>query len=346
MISLLLDSSGLGGIETHVATLAETLLASGRPVEILFLADHGDNPFYKQLKARGLAYSVLTGGFGGIRRHLRKRRCSLLHTHGYKAGIIGRIAARLAAVPVVSTFHAGEIGPFPVNLYQRLDAATSVLGERIAVSKPIADRLPFAAVHIPNFVPVPPLAARSERRPRIGFVGRLSPEKAPDRFCAMIEEGSQAGELGGRATFHVFGDGPMRSELTARHAGRVTFHGSVTDIAAMWSELDLVVMPSRAEGLPMAALEAISRGIPVIASDVGALPDVVAGGKAGWLIPAGPDETCIEGGKRAITSWLDLSVAERAQLRLSAHTHASETFGAAAALPLLIEIYQRAGYSG
>lgn len=346
MISLLLDSSGLGGIETHVATLAETLLASGRPVEILFLEDHGENSFHRQLESRGLAFSVLPGGFPGVRRYLRQHHCSLLHTHGYKAGIIGRTAARLSRTPVVSTFHAGETGRFPVNLYQGLDAATSFLGERIAVSGPIADRLPFAAMHIPNFVPVPPLAARPERHPRIGFVGRLSPEKAPDRFCAMIEENTRPSGLADRATFHVFGDGPMRGELTARYAGRVTFHGSVTDIAAMWSELDLVVMPSRAEGLPMAALEAISRGIPVIASDVGALPDVVAGGKGGWLIPAGPDETCIEGGKRAIANWLDRSLAERTHRSRSAHLHATGTFSAAAALPLLLEVYRRAGYSG
>lgn len=346
MISLLLDSSGLGGIETHVATLAETLLASGRPVEILFLADHGENPFYKQLEARGLAYSVLTGGFSGVRRHLRQHQCGLLHTHGYKAGIIGRIAARLSWTPVVSTFHAGEKGRFPVNLYQGLDAATSFLGGRIAVSKPIADRLPFAAMYIPNFIPVPPLAALPERRPRIGFVGRLSPEKAPDRFCAMTGSDSPPESLTERADFHVFGDGPMRAELIGYYGSRVIFHGAVTDIAAMWGEIDLVVMPSRAEGLPMAALEAISRGIPVIASDLGGLPDVIAGGKAGWLIPAGPDKACIEGGKQAIANWLGRSLAERAHLSRSAHLHASETFSSAAALPFLFEVYRRAGYAG
>lgn len=344
MITLLLDSSGLGGIETHVATLAEALLSAGHSVEILFLADYGDNPFHRQLLARKLPFSTLSGGFGGLRRHLRAGRTGLLHTHGYKAGIIGRLAARLTGTPVVSSFHAGEIAPFPVNLYQALDAATAFLGERIAVSKPIAERLPFSTTVIPNFVPVGPLQDRHARLPQIGFVGRLSEEKAPDRFCAMLDKHEGEAPLDTRASFHVFGEGPMRAALTEHYAGRITFHGSVTDIDAMWDELDLVVMPSRAEGLPMAALEAISRGIPIIASDVGALPDVIAGGKAGWLVPAGPDDATIKDSGRAVRRWLDLSVEERRHLRISAHAVATETFGAALALPAVIAVYRRAGY--
>lgn len=338
MITLLLDSSGIGGIETHVAVLAETLRGAKIPCEIVFLADHGPNPFHRQLQDRGLTFSTLKGGFSSLRSHLKAAGTKLLHTHGYKAGILGRVAARISRVPVVSTYHAGESAPFPVNLYQILDAWTGFLGGRIAVSKPIVQKLPFGATLIPNFIAVGTLPPSQERPPQIGFVGRVSAEKAPDRFCALAER------LGGRAHFHLFGDGPMRAELEARYGRSVRFHGFLTDPNRIWPYLDLLVIPSRAEGLPMAALEAISRGIPLVASEIGALPDVIGRGKAGWLIPAEPDEAAIAGGTKAIETWLALPPSTRDFLSQNAHAHAAAQFSASAALPSVLAVYQKAGY--
>lgn len=340
MITLLLDSSGPGGIETHVATLAETLQSAGHSTEILLLADHGENAFLKQLRKRGLTHSVNRSGFAGLRRRLAAGQTRLLHAHGYKASILARIAARLARMPLVTTFHAGERAPFPVGLYQRFDEATAFLGETIAVSQAIADRLPAGTALIPNFIRVPDLAEAPERKPRIAFVGRLSPEKAPDRFGAVAETlGPQ------QASFHFYGDGPMRDALEARFRRHATFHGMVTDAAELWSGVDLLVMPSRAEGLPMAALEAIARGIPVIASDVGGLPDVVDGGRAGWLTPPDHDVAAITGCIRAIKGWLAMPAGAREAMRREAHTHAAARFGAEAALPRILDVYRRAGYA-
>ncbi len=157
----LVDSSTIGGIETHVGVLAAALRRAGWDAQVVLLADHGPNPWLAQLDARGVPHTVLAGGLGGLLAALRRGRPALLHTHGYKAGILGRLAARLSGTPCVSTFHAGERGPFPVSLYQTLDAWTSVLAPRIAVSAPIARNLPFGAEVIGNFVPVP--AARRLR---------------------------------------------------------------------------------------------------------------------------------------------------------------------------------------
>ena len=111
MITLLLDSSGIGGIETHVATLFTALQHTGQPCEILFLKDHGENPFHAQLRSKEIPFAILKGGLLALVRRLKANKTSVLHTHGYKAGIIGRLAATMARRPVVSTFHAGERAP-------------------------------------------------------------------------------------------------------------------------------------------------------------------------------------------------------------------------------------------
>ncbi|OYW35551.1 MAG: hypothetical protein B7Z45_06535, partial [Azorhizobium sp. 12-66-6] len=134
----LVDSRGIGGIERHVSVLTQALNAAGHPARVLLLADHGEHPFLAQLRAEQVPFAVLDGRFSTLLRRLRTERPRLLHTHGYKAGILGRLAARLAGVPCVSTFHAGERGRFPVSLYQAVDAATARLATRIAVSAPIA----------------------------------------------------------------------------------------------------------------------------------------------------------------------------------------------------------------
>lgn len=336
-ILLFLDSSGLGGIESHVATLAEGLPERGFPAEILFWRHYPGNAFETRLKAAGLPLSSLEGRFGALVHRLRQETPVLLHTHGYKAGILGRLAAKLAGVPVVSTYHAGERGRFPVNLYQTLDSWTGWLAEGIAVSPAIARQLPFKATVIPNFLRFPPLPPQRLREPQIGFVGRLSPEKAPDRFVKLADA------LGGDASFHVFGDGPMRGELARAAGNRILWHGMVTDPCAIWPSLDLLIMPSRAEGLPMAALEALAAGIPIIGTRVGALPSVIGDGQAGWLVEEGSDERVVADMTQATKAWLSLSSRGRDILRTSAHDHGARHFGLQTGLNRVIEAYRRAG---
>lgn len=339
-IVLLIDSSGLGGVETHVATLAATLRAAGECTQILFLANHGENAFHAQLATLDLPFAVLDGRIASLSRWLRRIHPRLLHTHGYKAGLIGRLVAWAQGLPVVSTFHAGERAPMPVGLYQRLDEWTSFLAQRIAVSAPIANSLPFRSALIPNFIRIPEAVAPPWRVPRIAFVGRLSPEKAPDRFCAM------AWGMQDRARFHIYGDGPMRAGLEQEFSSCVTFHGFRADMQAVWPEIDLLVIPSRAEGLPMAALEAIARGIPLIAADVGAVATVIGNGEAGWLLPDGPDEAVVAAGTAALADWLALNDASRSDLSARARAWAIRHFGEGPALDAIRAVYARARRHG
>ncbi|MEP9376999.1 glycosyltransferase family 4 protein [Aquabacter sp. CN5-332] len=328
----LVDSGGVGGIETHVRVLAKALAEAGWPCRVLLLADHGANPWLGQLKAAGVPFEVLDGRFSTVLARLKRDRPALLHTHGYKAGILGRLAARLAGIPSVSTFHAGERGPFPVSLYQRLDEATSRLGARIAVSTPIAKALPAPVSVIGNFVPVPDTPPTAPASDVVGFVGRFSLEKGPDLFCILAER------FAGKIPFEMFGDGPMRAGLEAEHGKRVRFHGLVTDPGTIWPRIGLLLMPSRAEGLPMAAIEAMAAGVPVAASAVGALPDLIRTGENGWLFPP----LDLDAATQAVAAWQAGGAAQRAGWSQAAWRTAREGFGTQARLPQIIGVYEQA----
>lgn len=326
------DSSGIGGIETHVRVLARALIDAGHPARVLLLAAHGDNPWLGQLAGAHVPVEVLDGRFGTLLARLKRERPALLHTHGYKAGILGRLAARLAGIPCVSTFHAGERGPFPVSLYQRLDEATSRFGARIAVSAPIAARLPGRVAVIGNFVAVPDQPPPLPTQDCVGFVGRFSLEKGPDLFCRIAEA------VRAPPAFHMFGDGPMRQWLEQAHAGRVIFHGLVRAPETIWPRIGLLLMPSRAEGLPLAALEAMAAGIPVAAAAVGALPDVIRHGENGWLFPAGD----IAAATAVVAQWHAASPDQVAAMSHAAWRTVRDRFGIAASLPAILAVYDAA----
>jgi len=123
----------------------------------------------------------------------------------------------------------------------------------------------------------------------VGQIGRLSPEKGPDVFlrAALAAHGSAPD-----VHFVLVGEGPLRAdlqELVARLglASRVHFAGLRQDMASVYAELDIVVSASRSEAMPLALLEAMSCGLPVVATRVGGVPDLIQPGLSGWLVGDG-----------------------------------------------------------
>lgn len=323
----LLDSRSIGGIESHVCTLAEGLAGAGERVRVLLLTDHGPHPMAARLERAGLPLEVLGGGLRDLVRAIRDRRPAVIHTHGYKCNLMGRVAARLTGSPVVATMHSGEPGTGKLRLYLTLDRLTSPLGPAIAVSPSIARRLPGRPFTLANFVAVPPaIQAPAEA---VGFVGRLSHEKGPDLFAAL------AAGLPGRRCI-VFGDGPDRAAIAA---AAVDWRGMVQDMGPHWGEIGLLCMPSRHEGLPMAALEAMARGIPVAAFAVGALPDVIVDGENGFL--AKPDDLVAL--RAGVERWFAMVPAERSQMAEAARATIKQRFDRAKAVESVLAIYRRAG---
>ena len=277
-IWLLLDSRGMGGIESHVAELAAGLCAAGERVRVLFLADHGPHPLRARLERDGVAWEALPGGFALLLARLRSGRPSIPHTHGYKANLLGRVAAFLAGGAVVASYHAGEKPPGLLAWYDRADRWSSFLGGRIAVSRPILARLPWGGTLVPNFVALPD-AATGGQADTVGFVGRMEYEKGPDLFCAVAERVPDC-------AFVAFGDGSMLATLRAANT-RVDFRGARQGMDGEWQNIGLLAVTSRAEGLPLAVLEAMAHGVPVAAFAVGALPEVITDGLNGFLAPPG-----------------------------------------------------------
>ncbi len=330
-ICILLDSSGTGGIERHVTILARGLQDRGLDARIVLLQDHGDTNFVKLLHAEKLAFEQLDGSWRGLRKALENISPMLVHTHGYKAGVMGRVTARLASIPCVSTFHAGERAPFPVSLYQTLDEWTAWLGASVSVSSQISRRLPFGATLIPNFIASPPSPTLSPLPAHVSFVGRLSHEKGPDLFCELARQSSRD------IAFHAYGDGPMRTELEARYGDCVRFHGAVSDMQAVWRSTGLLLITSRAEGLPMAALEAFAASIPIACTRVGDLPTLVADQVNGWLFDAA-DNT---GAQQAIDKWRACVAGPHEDLRKAAWTRAQD-FSVTKGIESLCHVYAAA----
>jgi len=332
-IDHLLDSRGLGGIESHVLTLCQALNQAGHRAECLFLTDHGAHPLHPALTAARVPFGH-AGGAGGLLRHLWRRPPDLLHTHGYKAGILGRMIARLLGIPVVSSFHAGEPGQGRMRLYTGLDRLTARLAPRLAVSPAIAATLPGPVTILPNFVHAPSVPPpRSVRRPVIGFVGRLSVEKGPDLFLDLVAR------LTGSCDAVIFGDGPMAASLRDHPAAdRVRWAGAVAGMEPYWPEIDLLCVTSRHEGLPMAVLEAMAHGCPVAGFAVGALDQVIRSDANGYLVAPG----ALADLAQAVERWLLLPCDQRHTLGVAAHATILADFSPMTGLARLLPIYQQA----
>lgn len=275
---LAIDARQVGGIEIHITHLARDLRARGVEATIVLVADHGSTPFIALLREQGLPWRVCRNSRDFVRTLAHQSATLLLHTHGYKAGILGRLTAWCSGKTVVSTFHSGDDGEGWRKLYSWLDRVTAPFAKCIAVSEPIARKLPVASTVISNFVPMPaaavPLAGR-----RIAFVGRLSGEKGPERFCQLAAL-CPAGE------FHLYGDGPLRSRLQQQYGDRVALHG-FCQMQNEWQQIDLLCITSRFEGLPLVALEAMAHGIPVCTFAVGGLVSLIDHKSNGWLVEPG-----------------------------------------------------------
>jgi len=235
--------------------------------------------------------------WAALRPIIRLARGALLHAHDYKSLVLALAAGAVARAPVVATFHGDTAHSGLVRAYEGLARrsarwASAVAATSGVLAEQIHAAAPAVQVHvIPNGIALgrmPSEAERTEARRSlalpagarvVAFLGRLSPEKAPE---VLLRAARGAG-------LHVLfaGDGPMRAALEAEAAGGdVRFLGFVRDVGQVLAAADALALPSRTEGLPMAVLEAMAAGLPVVASSVGSLPEVLGDG-AGWLVPPG-----------------------------------------------------------
>lgn len=336
---ILLDSRIYGGIESHVVELATGLQSFHVNVRVVLVVEYDPPaPLINKLNQAQIPVSYLwhlcpkserskTIPVKQITGAVAEHQPSVIHTHGYKAALLARSAKLFTRTfpRLISTYHAGETPTGKVWAYDWLDRYSARLSDHsFAVSQAIQDKLPTQSELLNNFVTIPEQHCRYKE---IAFVGRLSHEKGADRF---IDIARQIPDI----EFSIYGDGPEKPRLVESAPTNVIFHGHQSDMDAVWRNISVLVISSRYEGLPMAALEAMARGIVVISLDVGRLPDLIQDGQNGFLahdIPALTDK---------INSWLEMSHSEQYPMRHKANETIKAHYSSRSIIPILIERYQ------
>jgi glycosyltransferase involved in cell wall biosynthesis len=247
-----------------------------------------------------------------IIRVLRERQIDVVHTHSAKAGVLGRLAARrVRATRVVHTMHGFPFHEFqaPVTraTYIQIERSMSRMTDaflavgtgvavemiRLGLARPDQIRTIGPAVAPPTVTTSPATRARArlllgirDDALVVGTVGRMDYQKAPE---VMIEAVSR---LTARAMLVWAGDGPLLEVARQQVAAlglqdRVLLLGNRTDVPTILPAFDVFAMSSRYEGLPCVIVEAQQCGIPVVATAVNAVSDVVIPGETGLLVRAG-----------------------------------------------------------
>ena len=247
-----------------------------------------------------------------LARLIREGRFDVVHAHSSKAGFLGRLAARQTGVP--RTFYTPHAFAFQCGggagwLYRQLERAAARFGGTIvAVSeseKELAVRHGIAPADrirvIRNAIPPPPEPTPDERAAAraalglpsdalvVGTVGRLERQKG----CVdLLRAAEHVVREQSDARLVLIGPGTLEGPLTElakmlRISDQVTLTGHCDDPAGLYAAMDLYVQPSLWEGLPYAVLDAMGRGLPVVATDVPGNTDLVKDRATGLLVPPG-----------------------------------------------------------
>lgn len=310
----LISSSGLYGAETMLINLAASLERAGhRSIVGVFHNSHSPNiEIADEARSHGLSVEMIPcrGQVDGqavraIRQCIAAQDIDLVHTHGYKADVYGWLAARRLGKPLVATCHNWpHLTPLS-RFYAVLDRLVLRQFHSVAaVSDAVADVLrrsgvrPDRIVRIDNgadlckFAAASPTLSREISKPAkaiVGAVGRLSPEKG---FDHLLRAAQRVLTFFPETLFVLVGEGYQRERLEelARELGiadQVIFVGQRTDMPGIYASLDIFVLSSLNEGMPMVILEALGAGRPVVATRVGAIPRLIPEESIGLLVPPG-----------------------------------------------------------
>ncbi|WMW66237.1 glycosyltransferase family 4 protein [Nitratidesulfovibrio liaohensis] len=286
-------------------------------------------------------------------RIVRESGCAMLESHGYKSHVVCACLHLLTGLPWVAFVHGWTAESWKIRAYRVLDQLVLPLATRVvAVSESLGNQLWAGArrrmVVIPNAADPEEFDGTPGRNIRkecgipedavvAGVVGRLSPEKGQLHFlrALALARGRQPALQGILA-----GDGPDAMSLReeARRLGlngSVHFLGHVGEPLSVYRALDMVVLPSLSEGMPLAALEAMMCSLPVVATRVGGVPEVVQDGRTGALVPAADAERLAE----AVTGLAD-DPALRARYGEAGRERVMECFTPGRRAERIVHLYQ------
>lgn len=290
----------IGGAEKAFVRILIGLQAKGWDVHAVSLRDAG--PLSDDLRAAKIPVDALgCGGIADVRAFWRLKRLvqssspdvvmSFLHQANFYARLAASACSEAAVVSGIRVADRRKSIILPDRWTSgKVDKYVGVSREVMRQHREWCGVADDCCGWIPNGVDIPAAIDEKQRTvDRLLFVGRLTPQKSPE---TLLNAFSTVNQQGMSLTLQMVGTGPLRSELehlvrNLRLGSAVQFLGHRSDVSALMQQATALVLPSEWEGMPNVVLEAMANGLPVIASDVDGIRDVVVDGKTGVLVPAG-----------------------------------------------------------
>ncbi len=319
----------MGGMKNHLLSLAQNVRED--MFESVVACPEG--PMAKELQAMNIKTLPidLKGELSPIhdqktivilRKYLQEQQVDIMHAHGSKAGLVGRLAGLWAKTPVIlftahnSIFYDQWPG-WKKSLYANMERLLAQKTKKIiAVSQALRDEILLQEKVAPHKVEViyngidpgkfpqnpmkksvlASLGIINDTLPLVGTVARLAPQKGVSFFikaAALLSRNINA-------QFIIIGDGPLRAELEkeAKALGlqeQLIFAGHRNDVHDILPCMDIMVLPSLTEGLPLGLLEAMAAARPVVATKVGGIPEAVLDRVTGVLVPPEDELSLVQG---------------------------------------------------
>jgi L-malate glycosyltransferase len=350
-VLFLVDTLERGGTETHMVQLAVRLKAKGHRIIVGCLHPGGalaenlckagvpvvEFPKLGSLLSFRGAYQILR-----LTRYIRRERFDVIHAHDLWANLMGITSAYMAGTEVIISSqrdlgHLWWYTPFR----NRVLRAIHLLANRvIANSAAVRDMLVKDFRIPPDHVQIVRNGVDIERFESVGADRRRVSSRLDDKERLVIVVANMHSELKGhyelieaarricrevpKARFVLVGDGEERTKIEqhVRDAGLLAhflFLGSRKDIPELLACAEVSILPSRAEGLPNAILEAMAAGVPVVATRVGGIPEIVEDGECGLLVPSQDPQALAESTLRLLQdSGLAARIARNALERIRA----------------------------
>lgn len=357
-VGLSIVTDAPGGAEMVLLELSRKLQARGHEV-IALGPSAGEGWLTEGLRSIGVTRIPI--GFGGalglgsvpdILSVIREHRLDVLHSHEYTMAVSGALAARVARCRHLITLHGGMYHATRLRRKVALRSAVALSAHTVAVSEAFRRRL-AASLSIPaaslDMVPNGVTPSRGDRRATrralgiedddvlILAVGSLYPVKGHE---FLIEAMSRMGGADKRAVVVIAGQGQEEDRLRdlARRRGvadSVRLLGFRSDIPDLLAASDVFVMPSRSEGMPMAMIEAMLAEKAIVASDVGGIPELIAGPHLGVLVEPENAEALAE----ALTGMVS-DPEKRARMGRAVRARAEAQFSSDIMVDRYLELYR------
>lgn len=363
-VHTLIDSLTWGGAEMLLADLASAAPEAGIEMSVGYLHDVNGSPALPRLREQGIEPQLLgvermadASSLRRVRAHLGALAPDVVHTHLTIADVLGGLAARSLKIPAVCTIHLiGHSTTERQGLRTELRAGVTALARRVGDARIVAvseaarsayvkryRERPERVVTVHNGIAEPRIERGraqvratlgvAEDAPLVAIVAVLRPGKGHDVAVQTI---ARLRERFAGLTLLVVGDGPIRAQIEALAKpleDGVIFAGHRGDVPELLGAVDVLLHPTDMDAFPTVLLEACAAGLPVLATRVGGIPEIVGDGRNGLLVDAPPTEAALERGleqlleDKRLRARMGAAARERYEREFSAERWACELRG-------------------